>query len=681
MGLGSLSGRGKKRCALREQVKMFVKRVRGKRDPSGREETDPLLPLGESTAQRPSDVEAQVQACLWDGRLVEACVCIQEAERAGHAPATQLYGAVSCQVLGILAEALSGNPACLERMPAAVEAILWGQKCCLDQQGKGPSYTPVNWRQQFHQLVEKSVSRNIPQLPSPDSGRTLQAYLREVQVTVLSELLQLAPCLKPARLLGCIVKSYNKHIFQQLQQALGRSLQVSEIFLLLEWVARVYHSENFMGHPDIQDHSIKETDVLLVTDWIQKAEKKLLHAVQEEVSKRLDMILQNERETPDAYPYESDEDYIKLQVDVIQVLNSVITEAGNISHVLKPKVQQVCTEELLVFLQKYQAGENKFLRSKKAKNSLSAKLHPLKIVNRCISLREYLQKITGDKSDVNYLKGLSSLEDTESQARGLILHELIISSKALLRAYIRKGEKSMEDLIDNTKEYFTILPMKKQAAHKVLLESSYCRICFLYLKTLLKTDHTRLLEKWGDVEGRMEQDAGILHAAFSQLSPDVKQWSVVLLRVAEMLRVSDEDALKQLGSFLLRDIPEVRPADRVTVQEQGRGSLLAVNASGFTSRLYESHMSVYAAVGMQHYSCAQNCVPQFRFDCFLCFSKRQLRSLLQWKGSLSARQVTAVLGACEEVRVWLRQTSDPQDPQDPLDPKPLRWGCCFSCLW
>nr|XP_015205622.1 PREDICTED: uncharacterized protein LOC107077746 [Lepisosteus oculatus] len=203
----------------------------------------------------------------------------------------------------------------------------------------------------------------------------------------------------------------------------------------------------------------------------------------------------------------------------------------------------------------------------------------------------------------------------------------------------------MEDLIDNTKEYFTILPMKKQAAHKVLLESSYCRICFLYLKTLLKTDHTRLLEKWGDVEGRMEQDAGILHAAFSQLSPNVKQWSVVLLRVAEMLRVSDEDALKQLGSFLLRDIPEVRPADRVTVQEQGRGSLLAVNASGFTS------------------------------------SKRQLRSLLQWKGSLSARQVTAVLGACEEVRVWLRQTSDPQDPQDPLDPKPLRWGCCFSCLW
>ncbi|XP_066550490.1 exocyst complex component 3-like protein [Amia ocellicauda] len=467
----------------------------------------------------------------------------------GEVPVSDLYQDVSRQLWDIVSGVLRGETTGLDNMPAAIKALKWVQTYSpVQRRGKGePLWMPQNWKQQFEKLVAQSVSEIIPQMPDRGLERGLELHLIHLQDCVLQHLRLLAPYLRPAQLLGCVTLSFQEQILQQLEQVLHRSLRVSEGWLLLNWALHYYSSENFMGHPDIRDQSA--TDKLLLVLWTHSVMEKLLEAM--------------------------------------EVIKSFLTEAEKVSRSLKPKVQRICSRQLLCFTEKYQKSVVEYINSRQREDCRSRQMRLFRIFVNCHFLKEYLETITEGKEDITILK--SSLEKTEAQAKELILEESLRKAKDLLNTYIKMGRGHIDDLMPKLMEEYESLPMRGQLAHQIVLDSAYERLCFLYLRILLKSDRRRLQQHWVNVEGRVEQDAASLHAFFSQMDAGGHRWNSVLLKVSEVLKLHDMEALKISCTALIHETPEV--------------------------------------------------------------SEELIKRMLQWGGRLSSQQVQSVLETCQDVMV------------------------------
>ncbi|XP_058843915.1 exocyst complex component 3-like [Acipenser ruthenus] len=535
--MGTMPGisTNQKRCCKKLMERIFCK---------SKDEIAPLLEQDKATQE---DVKFHVATSTNGHKMLEVCRCEHDAKIT--VGVSHRHNDVWYQVQSIVENALNEEETTLtETVETAIGAIQWGENNC-------PSKMPSSLHQQFIQLVEKIVTANFLQFPSQET-ESIEAYLAVLQNSILKELMSTGNCSNPALMLETYAKCFDKCIFSQLHKALERNLQANDLFMLLFWVANTYKSEQLMGHPAIKDHSLKNLDSVLCSSWIEKARKILLNTIQIKAEGRLENILQNEFQSLVSSPVNgNDEEFIKLYVDTIQVLNSSITEAKRISDSLTSEVETICCQQLLSFIQKYQGHVKKLTCSKTKK---ICEEHQFRIVNNCCHLREYVEKIAEDKTDDSYKIAIRSLEETESQATKLLLQGPVHKLKFDFKDYFKKEGKSIEETINDITELFRrALPMKKQMAYKIVVDKAYQQTCLKYFNALLNSVYNRLLKKWGNVEHRIYQDANILHRTFENLSPGVENHVGLICRVNDILKTKDPEALKLDAAVYFSNNPEI----------------------------------------------------------------------------------------------------------------------------
>ncbi|KAJ8288937.1 hypothetical protein COCON_G00015960 [Conger conger] len=509
------------------------------------------------------------------------------------------------EVCSIMNKALLGESSSVEEMRNASQTIFMGQN--LQGVCQQEEWSPKNWFNKFTQLVEQAVTKKIPQPPLDRLGsghpeKVLKEYLQLVQATVLEELRRLAPGLRETPLLDCVVENFHRHIFAQLDKVLQCTMTADKAYLVLYWAACVYLSEELMSHPDIKDSCFKAVDLLVLSDWMQRAEKVFLAAVQGVVSERLCCIHQNEIYWDNCIPGH-EENFIKLHIDVIQpcllfpaifadsclfacllallfpaifagssqsylpVVHAWIEQAGKISKLLKVKVQEICYLKLLDFLEKYVEKEKKQLKM----HAKSGDMYPFRTFCTSMELRKYAQTIATNKMiNPSRLSPLSK-------------------AKATLKEYFKKGARQKMGVIEEITEYFITLPKTNQDAYKKAVDTAYDRLTCLYLKHLLQSNRSKLERTWSDVGSKVTGNAEYMHRMFSQLNPEVIPRNQALLNVGKLLKCNDLNAQKITVIKMKTECPDM--------------------------------------------------------------SQEQVRSLLRWKG-LSRSQVNEVLEAGRECWIW-----------------------------
>lgn len=75
-----------------------------------------------------------------------------------------------------------------------------------------------NLLQRYFHRMEASVDKHFPKLPAEDTMNQLKCYLKEVQRTMLGELLRLIPLLKEAELLRHWIACYHLCTFDCVHQ-------------------------------------------------------------------------------------------------------------------------------------------------------------------------------------------------------------------------------------------------------------------------------------------------------------------------------------------------------------------------------------------------------------------------------------------------------------------------------
>lgn len=394
--------------------------------------------------------------------------------------------------------------------------------------------------QEYLQQIERLVNENFTNVPVESADDNLGIQLQKLQETVLEELLVLgsASQLRMNRQLEMIGHCH-LCIFYHLDLLLGKSMSTKQAFEVLHWVLHTYLSTEFLGHPQIWKSALKALDLILLTDWVPRAQRTLMDNVQRHLSDTLDKIIRREETDREGGVSGNEENFNRLHLDTIQCVHAVLKGAEGISPTLKDKVLPVCIKELQRFVQRYKVNEKNNLQ-KEAKMAHPEALHFIKTLNECRELKLYLRSHLTDRVRSNNLE--NTIENMEDFALKMLLETP--NAELYLQRYFKSEDTQLVCLLNKIDDVFCRLPNGLEV-HKIVVNKLYQCISDLYLKHLLLRKRTRLEKRWPNgVGNQVTRDAELLHEKFSDLNPAVNQWNIVLMKVREILESSSPDSLK-----------------------------------------------------------------------------------------------------------------------------------------
>ncbi|XP_062378542.1 exocyst complex component 3-like protein isoform X1 [Sardina pilchardus] len=458
----------------------------------------------------------------------------------------------------------------------------WGQKNPVPAPGQGSraGRYPQLWLHQFQLQVQKSVERHFPSLPEGVSAEQQppqpSTYLRQVQEVVQRELLRLAPVLKEAGLLGTVIDRYHTHTVSQLQLLLQENLDMNQTFTLLEWTLHTNLRDNMLRHAELAADVQVAADLLLLSQWIQKAKSKLLNVTEFYVAGCLQRILKMEEEEVESRDYSDEEAFIRLPLDVTQCLTSVARRAETVSRSLLGEIQRINLSQLHAFINRFRALERKHVG-----NGKGGVLHLFRTVNTYRELRLLAVQLASEaQTDAAFpaADAVNLLKELEAQATKQLLHTATRNTEVRLRSYFKDGDTHLQQLLSEMKSQFKNLPTECDT-HKVVMDTVYSRIVSLYLEQLLLSNHIDLEKMWGEVGVVIKEDAEEMQKVFSQQNGGVEQKSELLLKAAEIVSCEDVKALKISCLELSTDYPDVSKKQlKKLLQWRGRLSSRQVKA-------------------------------------------------------------------------------------------------------
>uniref|UniRef100_A0A2I4CC20 Uncharacterized protein si:dkey-196h17.9 n=1 Tax=Austrofundulus limnaeus TaxID=52670 RepID=A0A2I4CC20_AUSLI len=320
-----------------------------------------------------------------------------------------------------------------------------------------------------------------------------------------------------------MIDSCHQRTFIHLHGLLQKIRSSENCFVLLTWVKQTYLSQEQLADPE----------PVLLTDWDNKARQKLIPQVQEEFSKSLSKILQQNR----TQTIDDEETYVGLYVDVIQYTSSMIQKAQSTSPELHNEVQEVCSQELMNFVTSYTAEQAETLRASVQKTDET--IHFLKTLRTCEELRKYVQL----KENFSLKEEITSkLKDMEALILKLLMEIITELAERDLRGYFKKPRHQMQLLTDLKTRFPKTSYFRDE--QKEVMAQAYEVIAHVYLKRLIRTSRWKL-KLWSSAVGpKVSSDTEELQGTILDLAPGVQLGKVMLLSVPEVLKNKDIDTLK-----------------------------------------------------------------------------------------------------------------------------------------
>ncbi|CAM4727657.1 unnamed protein product [Leuciscus chuanchicus] len=446
------------------------------------------------------------------------------------------------KLLDILRKILSeqSNPEDLDK--AAEVLKRWSKLNGVTIDKKEGSF-PQNWLREYLQEIDQFVENHIPTLPveGPQGSqlKQLQDFLKSTQSMICHEVLRLTPVLEDTGLLDHLIDSYSRHLFPKLDLLLNRDLSVKETFCLLLWGKEVFFS------PDSQ-HVFRVYDPLLLTGWFEKAIKKLLPLLKNDITKTLQNILQYDEQHGHNEESMGEESFIRVHIDVTQYLNAVLTNSEAFSKTLMCTAQNLCLKELHCFVQKYVDAEKKHLKNWQPLNTNSVYL--FRVISTCRQLRFYAPQL--NNPDINNSEDLlnicSILTDLEDHVLSIAQKMMKHLAQDSLRRYFKKDCEQIHTLTEAIQKQCASLPQDDvgKEIREIFVIAAYDCVSRVYLNCLMKSKIKRLEKRWGNVGERMREDALNFHNTFTELRVSDDHGNQLLQRLSEVVLCNDVDALK-----------------------------------------------------------------------------------------------------------------------------------------
>ncbi|XP_017663173.1 PREDICTED: exocyst complex component 3-like protein 4 isoform X2 [Lepidothrix coronata] len=226
---------------------------------------------------------------------------------------------------------------------------------------------PRKWREMWREAINESAKKRVlkaPMASKEEDSSWLDLHLNFLQKLLREDLLKIKLSVKkcyPEEYQVCdtYVEAFHKAIASHLQHLCQRLLDFNELYTLLNWVANTYHSELFLGHPDLKPEVKTENLSLLLTpaDW-DKLKNNYIASAKEKIKSyfgnilRLEVTEKWEKEVHSEV--EENLYHALLSFDIQTIIGEHMKLSGAISRSLETKMLELCMTELLEFIPRFE---------------------------------------------------------------------------------------------------------------------------------------------------------------------------------------------------------------------------------------------------------------------------------------------------------------------------------------
>ncbi|KAI9999466.1 hypothetical protein NQD34_018513 [Periophthalmus magnuspinnatus] len=375
----------------------------------------------------------------------------------------------------------------------------------------------------------------------------LQCHLQDLQTVVLQELRRLGPELEHWGLMGNLTQKYHHALVSHMNKLLPQTCTTGACLQLLRWALTKYLSPDLFFHPDLNQNQTRDLDLVLLSDWVQEAQERLMHLLEMEVERQLQMTLHNDLE-----PCESEEDYSSTYMDVIQRIEAAPSVAQTFSSSLSLKLSHLCLRLLHSFTKRYKTQWFEILS--KTKWSELELVTFLKCLKTCKEIKKHVQTKYNREQSVK--ETVLLLEEIETFTVEILLKDLTIFTERALEKYFRSNPTN-KILITELERFFRVEPWLCLKEHEAVMSQCYGLIVSLYIKHMTCLTLHKLRRRWSpNMDASVTDDAQLIHELIHNLCPGVKVWNISLHFVSDVLKTEDIDSIKISTGDLLQKCKE-----------------------------------------------------------------------------------------------------------------------------
>ncbi|XP_014105206.1 PREDICTED: exocyst complex component 3-like protein 4 isoform X2 [Pseudopodoces humilis] len=386
---------------------------------------------------------------------------------------------------------------------------------------------PRKWREQWKQAVNESARKRVlkaPMAPREDATSWLDLHLHFLQEHLREDLLKVKSSVKecyPEEYQVCdtYVEAFHNAIASHLQELSQGPLDFHELYTLLDWVANTYHSEHFLGHPQLKPEIKTENLSLLLTpaDW-DKLKNDYIASAKGKIESYFGNILRlevTEKWKKEVHSEEKENLYhTSLSFDIQTIIGQHVKLSGAISRSLETKMLELCMAELLEFIPRF---EQEFMEWSTAQDS------PIFV--------PYL---------VAYINSF---------------HDLVSGLETAFKVNTEELQKILAALTRNfTNHFLTKLRTKTQEllheVHKYMVKE--------YITQVIKPRWKMNRETRQQVSRKMSLEAEIIHNTLMDQGSDANWLLPSIEHIANIIGEKTKDKIKAHVKELCQDYPDIR---------------------------------------------------------------------------------------------------------------------------
>ncbi|XP_041048207.1 exocyst complex component 3-like protein [Carcharodon carcharias] len=446
-----------------------------------------------------------------------------------------------------------------------------------------PPGRPKNLRQMFFKVIEQSTAAQFRARQTDTKGPGLANHLAALQNNILNDLkvvkhLMVQCCPPHYNILQTYVLLHHSCLSGHLQDIISWDLEKSEIYTVLNWIRRIYHSSpEMVAHPDLSpDVDIASPGPLISQDALEQLQNKYVNAVRLAVSDWMQKAV--EAEVNDWYREEEPESdhegycHSSLPVIVTQMLEENVQVAMVISDSLRDQMVAMALQELESFLYRFREAVISYGKGRQKESQPKYYLlYLLAAVNNCIAFRrsvQWLQQQCGQGSHGDCCSKLPHSIDIavdRAMKKGcrLLIDEMLTELQPHFLQLLSGSWLGRSDFIDTIctvmDTYCSYFTRIREPVFQFMLFEGLRLVIIEYVRTLMlkkivcknPTERERLSD-------RMSHDAERLQELFCNLGleePD--RLTNVIFSVSELIKLRDTSLLSLEVSCLVAKYPDI----------------------------------------------------------------------------------------------------------------------------
>ncbi|KAM9380990.1 exocyst complex component 3-like protein 4 [Phaethornis superciliosus] len=452
--------------------------------------------------------------------------------------------------------------------------------------------TPRNWREYWKEAVKESARKrvlSIPMASKEEESSWLDLHLSFLQKHLSKDLLKIKLSVKkcyPEEYQVCdvYVKAFHEAIASHLQHLSQRSLEFKELCTLLKWVANTYHSELFLGHPDLKPEVKTEDLSLLFTpaDW-DRLKNNYITSAKEKIKSYFGNILRLEVTTKwekEVDPEEMENLYhSSLSFDIQTIIGEHMQTSGKISRSLETKMLELCLAELHEFIPRF--GE-KFMST--------AQDRPIFVPCFVAYVNSFHDLMSGLETmfKVNTEELQKILADLTRKFKNIFFNKLKAKAQPILKKILTKDwilATEKPDSLALAVSWFTEhLQHMREPMGQELLQDVHKYVVRGYIKQVIK--HRQKINKGmrQKVSEKMKQEARILNNRLMDQGSDCEWLLPAIHHIANIIGEKKKDKIKDYVQELCQDYPDIRKGHILAILELrglGRTRRAAICRQGY----------------------------------------------------------------------------------------------------